>query len=66
MIDPSARLGNNVAIGANAVIEADVELGDNVVIGAGCFVGKKPASVVAPVSGPTSPFIMRFRSARIV
>ncbi|WP_442799485.1 UDP-3-O-(3-hydroxymyristoyl)glucosamine N-acyltransferase, partial [Pantoea vagans] len=41
VIDPSARLGNNVAIGANAVIEADVELGDNVVIGAGCFVGKK-------------------------
>lgn len=41
VIDSSAKLGNNVAIGANAVIEADVELGDNVIIGAGCFVGKQ-------------------------
>ena len=41
VIDASARLGNNVAIGANAVIEADVELGDNVIIGAGTFIGKK-------------------------
>lgn len=40
VIDPSAKLGNNVAIGANAVIESGVVLGDNVVIGAGCFVGK--------------------------
>lgn len=40
VIDPSARLGNNVAIGANAVIESGVELGDNIQIGAGCFVGK--------------------------
>lgn len=40
MIDATAKLGNNVSIGANAVIESGVELGDNVVIGAGCFVGK--------------------------
>lgn len=40
VIDPSARLGNNVAIGANAVIESGVTLGDNVQIGAGCFIGK--------------------------
>ena len=40
VIDPSAKLGNNVSIGANAVIESGVVLGDNVVIGAGCFVGK--------------------------
>lgn len=39
-IDPTAKLGNNVAVGANAVIESGVELGDNVVIGPGCFVGK--------------------------
>jgi len=41
VIDASATLGKNVAIGANAVIESGVELGDNVIIGAGCFVGKK-------------------------
>ncbi len=40
VIDPSAKLGNNVAVGANAVIESGVVLGDNVVIGPGCFVGK--------------------------
>ncbi|AIR65292.1 UDP-3-O-(3-hydroxymyristoyl)glucosamine N-acyltransferase [Cedecea neteri] len=40
VIDATARLGQNVSIGANAVIESGVELGDNVVIGAGCFVGK--------------------------
>lgn len=33
-------MGENVAIGANAVIETGVTLADNVVIGAGCFVGK--------------------------
>ena len=40
VIDASAKLGQHVSIGANAVIESGVELGDNVVIGAGCFVGK--------------------------
>ncbi|MCP5570183.1 UDP-3-O-(3-hydroxymyristoyl)glucosamine N-acyltransferase, partial [Klebsiella pneumoniae] len=39
-IDPTAQLGNNVSVGANAVIESGVVLGDNVVIGPGCFVGK--------------------------
>ncbi|ESS57977.1 UDP-3-O-[3-hydroxymyristoyl] glucosamine N-acyltransferase [Enterobacter cloacae S611] len=40
VIDPTATLGSNVSIGANAVIESGVTLGDNVVIGPGCFVGK--------------------------
>lgn len=40
VISETASLGNNVSIGANAVIEAGVSLGDNVVIGAGCFIGK--------------------------
>ncbi|TKI05895.1 UDP-3-O-(3-hydroxymyristoyl)glucosamine N-acyltransferase [Martelella alba] len=40
VIDPTARLGERVAIGANAVIESGVELGDDVVIGPGCFIGK--------------------------
>jgi len=40
VISPEAKLGLNVSVGANAVIEAGVELGDDVVIGAGCFVGK--------------------------
>lgn len=39
-VSPEAKLGNNVSIGANAVIERGVELGDDVVIGAGCFVGQ--------------------------
>ena len=40
VIDSTAQLGKNVAIGANAVIESGVVLGDNCVIGAGCFIGK--------------------------
>ncbi len=53
MIDATAKLGNNVFIGANAVIESGVELGDNVIIGAGCFVGKNSKSVQVRVSGRT-------------
>ncbi|MFQ1050150.1 UDP-3-O-(3-hydroxymyristoyl)glucosamine N-acyltransferase [Avibacterium paragallinarum] len=40
VISAAAKFGENVSIGANAVIEDDVELGDNVIIGAGCFIGK--------------------------
>lgn len=40
VIDPCARLGKNIAVGANAVIESGAELGDNVIIGPGCFIGK--------------------------
>lgn len=40
VISPDAKLGKDVSIGANAVIESGVELGDNVIIGAGCFIGK--------------------------
>jgi UDP-3-O-[3-hydroxymyristoyl] glucosamine N-acyltransferase len=40
VIADDARLGDNVSVGANAVIESGVELGDNAVIGAGCFIGK--------------------------
>ena len=38
-VDPSARIGANVSIGAFAVIEANVELADGVVIGAHSIVG---------------------------
>lgn len=38
-IDPSATLGKNVSVAANAVIDANVELGDDVVVGAGCYIG---------------------------
>lgn len=38
VIDATAKLSNNVSIGANAVIRSGIELGDNVIIGAGCFV----------------------------
>lgn len=40
VISPEAKLGQNVSIGANAVIESGVEIGDDAVIGAGCFIGK--------------------------
>ncbi|WP_100752197.1 UDP-3-O-(3-hydroxymyristoyl)glucosamine N-acyltransferase [Vibrio salilacus] len=40
VVAADVKLGSNVSIGANAVIESGVELGDNAVIGAGCFIGK--------------------------
>ena len=40
VIGEDVELGENVRIGANAVIESGVKLANNVVIGAGCFVGK--------------------------
>ncbi|MGQ8820477.1 UDP-3-O-(3-hydroxymyristoyl)glucosamine N-acyltransferase [Bibersteinia trehalosi] len=40
IVSPDAKLGQNVSIGANAVIESGVEIGDDAVIGAGCFIGK--------------------------
>nr|CCB84910.1 UDP-3-O-[3-hydroxymyristoyl] glucosamine N-acyltransferase [Candidatus Steffania adelgidicola str. Klausen-Leopoldsdorf] len=40
VISPDAKQGQQVSIGANAVIESGVILGDNVIIGPGCFIGK--------------------------
>lgn len=40
VIDPSARLGANVAIGAHAVVSAGAVIGDDAVIGAHCFIGE--------------------------
>lgn len=39
-IADTAEIGENVSIGANAVIENGVILADNVSIGAGCFIGQ--------------------------
>ncbi|UAL45029.1 UDP-3-O-(3-hydroxymyristoyl)glucosamine N-acyltransferase [Shewanella inventionis] len=39
-IDPSAIIGEGVAIGANAVIDAGVILGENVQVGPGCVIGQ--------------------------
>mgnify|MGYP003292537004 CR=1 FL=1 len=39
VVDPSAKLGKNVSIGANAVIAPGAEIGDNTVIGALCYIG---------------------------
>lgn len=39
VVSPTAKLGKNVSIGANAVIEDGAEIGDNTVIGAGCYIG---------------------------
>ena len=33
LIDPAARLGNNVSVGAYSIIGADVEIGDDTWIG---------------------------------
>jgi len=39
VVDPSARLGEGVAIGPLAVVAADAVLADGVVVGPGCVVG---------------------------
>lgn len=40
VISDNVKLGENVSIGANTVVESGVILADNVSIGAGCFIGK--------------------------
>ena len=40
VMDPSANLGEDVCVQANAVIEAGVKVGPGSVIGAGCFIGR--------------------------
>lgn len=40
VIAEDAKIGEHVAIGANAVIESGAEIGDEAIIGAGCFIGK--------------------------
>ncbi|CAL1329170.1 UDP-3-O-(3-hydroxymyristoyl)glucosamine N-acyltransferase [Candidatus Providencia siddallii] len=40
IINNDVKIGKNVSIGANTVIETGVVLCDNVKIGAGCFIGK--------------------------
>lgn len=39
-IAPTARIGEGVTVGPNAVIEEHAQLGDNVTVGAGCYVGR--------------------------
>jgi len=39
VIDPSAKLGKDVSVGAYTVIEKDARIGDRTVIGSGCFIG---------------------------
>lgn len=40
VIAPDVRLGENVSVGANAVIESGAVINDNVEVGPGCFIGK--------------------------
>lgn len=40
VVDTTAKLGKNVAIGPNAVISANAQIGDNCQIAANCFVGE--------------------------
>jgi UDP-3-O-[3-hydroxymyristoyl] glucosamine N-acyltransferase len=39
VISPTAKLGNNVAIGAYAIVEDEVSIGDSTVIYGGCYLG---------------------------
>jgi len=39
VVHPSVKLGENVHVGACAVLEEGVEVGDGTVIGAGCYLG---------------------------
>ena len=39
VVDPSAKIGSGVSIGANAVVEAGAEIADNACIGALCYIG---------------------------
>ncbi len=39
VVDPSVKLGRNVHVGPNAVIDAGAEIGDETVIAAGCYIG---------------------------
>ncbi len=39
VVDPAAKLGKDVFVGANAVIEAGAVIGDGAVIGALCYIG---------------------------
>lgn len=41
VVDPSARLGEEVAVGPMAVLEADAEIGDRTTVGAGSYIGRK-------------------------
>ena len=41
VIDPSARIGAGVSVGAQVVIEADVDIGDGVTVGHGCVIGAR-------------------------
>lgn len=40
VVDATAKLGKNVAIGPNAVVSAGAEIGDNCQIAANCFIGE--------------------------
>jgi len=40
VIDPTAKIGNNVSIGANVVISRNVEIGDNTAIMPNVYIGK--------------------------
>jgi UDP-3-O-[3-hydroxymyristoyl] glucosamine N-acyltransferase len=40
VVDPTARLGDRVSIGALAVVEAHAQIGDDAIVGAQCFVGR--------------------------
>jgi hypothetical protein len=41
VVDPTAKIGKNVHIGACAVIDRDAEIGDNTVILPGAYIGEK-------------------------
>lgn len=48
VVDPSASIGEGVALGAHCVVESGAVVGDGARIGPGCFIG--PRAVVGPGS----------------
>ncbi|MDB4492499.1 hypothetical protein N9200_00630 [Akkermansiaceae bacterium] len=53
--DPGVpRIGNNVVIGAGAVLVGDINIGDNVIIGANSFVNRNISSGVVAAGSPAT------------
>lgn len=62
---PRTKIGNDVWIGANAIILADVEIGDGAIVAAGSVVTRNVAPYTIVAGIPAKPIRMRFPSEMI-